>query len=85
MRLLLAVLMLFAGTMPAAAQWLDRPGPDIPRTADGKPDLTAPAPRGPDRSAQEGKPDSNRDRGWRTGRPPGRADAGIDDAGTILR
>ena len=25
MKLLLAVLMLFAGTMPAAAQWLDRP------------------------------------------------------------
>ena len=30
MKLLLAVLMLFAGTMPAAAQWLDRPWPDIP-------------------------------------------------------
>ena len=52
MKLLLAVLMLFAGTMPAAAQWLDRPWPGIPRTADGKPDLTAPAPRGPD-----GRPD----------------------------
>jgi len=58
MRLLLAVLMLFAGTMPAAAQWLDRPGPDIPRTADGKPDLTAPAPRGPDRSAPPGRADA---------------------------
>jgi len=52
MKLFLAALMLFAGTMPAAAQWLDRPWPGIPRTADGKPDLTAPAPRGPD-----GKPD----------------------------
>jgi len=52
MRLSLAVLMLFAGTTPAAAQWLDRPWPGIPRTADGKPDLTAPAPRGPD-----GQPD----------------------------
>ena len=44
--------MLFAGTMPAAAQWLDRPWPGIPRTADGKPNRTAPAPRGPD-----GQPD----------------------------
>lgn len=45
MKLFLAVLMLCAGTMPAAAQWLDRPWSGIPRTADGKPDLTAPAPR----------------------------------------
>ena len=52
MKLLLAVLVLFAGTMPADAQWLDRPWPGIPRTADGKPDLTAPTPRGPD-----GQPD----------------------------
>ena len=52
MKLFLAVLMLFAGTIAAAAQWLDRPWPGIPRTADGKPDLTAPAPRGPD-----GQPD----------------------------
>ena len=48
MRLFVATLMLFTGTMPAAAQWLDRPWPDIPRTADGEPDLTAQAPRGPD-------------------------------------
>lgn len=48
----LATLLLFAGTMPAAAQWLDRPWPGIPRTADGKPDLAAPAPTGPD-----GRPD----------------------------
>ena len=52
MKLFFATLMLFAGTMPAAAQWLDRPWPGIPRTADGRPDLTAPAPRGPD-----GQPD----------------------------
>ena len=52
MRLLFAALALIVGTMPAAAQWLDRPWPGIPRTADGKPNLTAPAPRGPD-----GKPD----------------------------
>lgn len=52
MRLLLAALALIVGTMPAAAQWLNRPWPGIPRTAEGKPNLTAPAPRGPD-----GKPD----------------------------
>ncbi|MGH9254068.1 MAG: hypothetical protein ACRD3C_05810 [Vicinamibacterales bacterium] len=48
MKLFLATLVLVAGTMPAAAQWLDRPWPGIPRTADGKPNLMAPAPRGPD-------------------------------------
>jgi len=48
MKLFFAALILFAGTMPAAAQWLDRPWPGIPRTADGTPDLTAPAPRGAD-------------------------------------
>jgi hypothetical protein len=34
------------------AQWLNLPTPGIPRTADGKPNLTAPTPRTPD-----GKPD----------------------------
>jgi hypothetical protein len=52
MRLFFTALILAAGTMPAEAQWLDRPWPGIPRTADGKPNLVAPAPRGPD-----GKPD----------------------------
>jgi hypothetical protein len=52
MRLFLAALTLMAGTIPAEAQWLDRPTPGIPRTPDGKPNLTAPTPRGPD-----GKPD----------------------------
>jgi hypothetical protein len=52
MRLFLAALLLLAGTLPAAAQWLDRPWPGIPRTADGQPDLSAPAPRGAD-----GRPD----------------------------
>jgi hypothetical protein len=37
---------------PLGAQWLDQPTPGIPRTADGKPNLAAPAPRAPD-----GKPD----------------------------
>jgi hypothetical protein len=52
MRLFLASLALMMGTMPAVAQWVDRPTPGIPRTADGKPNLSAPAPRGPD-----GRPD----------------------------
>lgn len=39
-------------TVPALAQWLNLPTPGIPRTADGKPNLTAPVPRMPD-----GKPD----------------------------
>jgi hypothetical protein len=40
--------------LPASlcAQWLNLPTPGIPRTADGKPNLVAPAPRTPD-----GKPD----------------------------
>ena len=35
-----------------SAQWLKHPDPKVPRTADGQPNLTAPAPRLPD-----GKPD----------------------------
>jgi hypothetical protein len=35
-----------------SAQWLHYPTPDVPRTADGKPNLTAPPPRLP-----EGRPD----------------------------
>jgi hypothetical protein len=38
--------------IPLCAQWLNLPTPGIPRTADGKPNLTAPVPRTPD-----GKPD----------------------------
>src|SRR5271169_5015185 len=38
--------------IPLCAQWLDLPTPGIPRTADGKPNLKAPAPLMPD-----GKPD----------------------------
>ena len=36
----------------ATAQWLHYPSPGIPRTPDGKPNLSAPTPRSPD-----GKPD----------------------------
>ena len=35
---------------PLFAQWLDFRTPGIPRTADGKPNMTAPAPRTPDRT-----------------------------------
>jgi hypothetical protein len=39
-------------SLTTSAQWLKRPDPRTPRTADGKPNLTAPVPRTPD-----GKPD----------------------------
>jgi hypothetical protein len=48
----LAMVFSTALALPAAAQWLNYPTPGIPRTADGKPNLSAPAPRMPD-----GKPD----------------------------
>jgi len=38
--------------IPSPAQWLNYPAPGIPRTADGKPNLAAPAPR-----MADGKPD----------------------------
>jgi len=40
--------------VPASAQWLKVTTPGTPRTADGKPNLSAPTPRGPD-----GKPSLN--------------------------
>ena len=46
------ILMLTAFGATAAAQWLNYPAPGIPRLQDGKPNLSAPAPKGPD-----GKPD----------------------------
>ena len=50
--LIIAVLIVSAAGL--SAQWLKHPDPRVPRTADGKPNLTAPAPRLPD-----GKPDLN--------------------------
>jgi hypothetical protein len=44
--------MLFVCVVSGHAQWLHYPTPGIPRSADGKPDLDAPAPR-----MQDGKPD----------------------------
>src|SRR5579863_2035915 len=46
------ILLALVFTVPALAQWLNLPTPGIPRTRDGKPNLTAPVPRMPD-----GKPD----------------------------
>ena len=43
-----ALVLVVALAAPAAAQWLDRVTPGIPRTPDGKPDLSGPAPRMPD-------------------------------------
>ena len=52
MRLFLTAISLAALATPAAAQWLNHPTPGIPRTADGKPNLAAPAPR-----IADGRPD----------------------------
>jgi hypothetical protein len=43
---------MLAAAIPADAQWLKTPTPGIPRTKDGKPNLTAPTPK-----AANGKPD----------------------------
>jgi len=50
LRLTLAVVVMMAAV--PAAQWLKHPTPGIPRTPDGKPNLSAPTPR-----AADGKPD----------------------------
>ena len=44
-------LVFLAVCLPNSAQWLRYPTPGIPRLADGKPNLSAPAPRA------NGKPD----------------------------
>lgn len=43
-----AVLVASVFALAAQAQWVTFPTPGVPRTADGKPDLSAPAPRMPD-------------------------------------
>jgi len=45
LRLLAAVCLIMAAVETGAAQWIRHPDPRIPRTADGQPDLNAPAPR----------------------------------------
>jgi len=44
--------LLLLAAVPLGAQWLGTPDPKVPRTADGKPDLAAPAPK-----AADGHPD----------------------------
>jgi hypothetical protein len=51
---------ILAGTSASLlAQWIDYPTPNVPRTADGKPNLAAPTPRNPD-----GTPDFSGMWGW---------------------
>ena len=52
MKVFTAVIILTFLAMPLEAQWLEHRTPGIPRTADGKPNLTAPSPR-----TADGKPD----------------------------
>ena len=52
MKTVVLAILLSTLTTPVKAQWLNHLTPGIPRTADGKPNLKAPAPRTPD-----GKPD----------------------------
>jgi len=47
-----SLVLLLTALVPLSAQWVNYPTHGIPRTADGKPDLAAPAPKAPD-----GKPD----------------------------
>src|SRR5206468_3764240 len=43
-----AIIMSSATALPANAQWLNHPTPNIPRLSDGKPNLAAPPPRAAD-------------------------------------
>jgi len=55
--------MMMGGALPGAssAQWLEYPTPGVPRTADDKPNLSAPAPR-----TADGRPDLSGMWGWET-------------------
>jgi hypothetical protein len=44
----IVALVLATASVPAAAQWMKHPDPKTPRQGDGKPNMTAPAPRKPD-------------------------------------
>lgn len=54
-------LVMVAAPAALVAQWLDYPTAGVPRTADGKPNLAAPAPR-----TADGKPDLSGMWGWET-------------------
>ena len=47
MKVLLTFILLLAPGV-ASAQWIDYPTPGVPKSADGSPNLNAPAPRTPD-------------------------------------
>ena len=51
-RTIVAVMLCAGAAATAHAQWVNHPAPGIPRTKDGKPNLSAPTPRG-----ANGKPD----------------------------
>jgi hypothetical protein len=68
---LLAILLWGAVCAPAVAQWIDYPSKGIPRTADGKPNLKAPAPR-----TASGKPDLSGI--WKPARDPTAPVGGIE-------
>ena len=57
----LALIIFVALPVAASAQWLNYPTPGVPRTADGKPDMSAPVPR-----TTDGKPDFTGMWGWET-------------------
>lgn len=52
MRHLFCAVLALSVSVPGFAQWIDTPTPGVPRLADGKPNLSAPAP-----VAADGKPD----------------------------
>lgn len=60
---LLYVAIVIVVVIPGAvlAQWLEYPTPGVPRTPDGKPDMSAPTPR-----TADGKPDLSGMYGWET-------------------
>ena len=68
----------FAGVaMFASAQWLNYPTPGTPRTKDGRPNLSAPAPR-----ASNGKPDLSGV--WQVSSTPAEMERKVGDLGTFV-
>lgn len=61
--LLIGTMICSVASQPVSAQWLKQPTPGLPRTAEGQPDLQAPAPR-----TADGKPDLSGIWGWKPGR-----------------